>query len=266
MSLNTFAFLVVIILGLNIGSFLNVVILRLHTKKISRGRSKCMNCAHELSAKDIVPVFSFLFLRGRCRYCKTKMSRQYILVEITTAVMFLLVYIKLIGDINLLNLTNGLLFVYYTFVFSLLIVMSVYDMRHMILPWGLMRIFLVTVFLGSLATAYITTGITFTNVISGFLIAFPFWVLWYFTKGKAMGFGDIELMCGFGFMLGIASGIAAVMISFWAGALFVFLKMIISRKVLHGKVQIPFGPFLVFGAFLAFIFDITYSAFISGVF
>jgi len=266
MSLNTLGYIVVILLGLNIGSFLNVVILRLHTKKISRGRSKCMHCAHELLAHDLVPVLSFLFLRGRCRYCRVKMSSQYIVVELVTTIMFLLVYMRLIGDVSLLNLTNILMFAYYAFVFSLLIVMSVYDMRHMVLPWGLMRIFLVTVFLGSFAIAYITTGITFTNVISGFLIAFPFWVLWYFTKGRAMGFGDIELMCGFGFMLGIASGIAAVMMAFWAGAIFVFLKMLISRKVLHGKVQIPFGPFLVFGAFIAFIFDITYSAFISGVF
>jgi len=251
------------LLGLVIGSFLNVVVLRLHTKKISKGRSKCIHCNHVLSLFDLVPILSYLFLMGRCQYCKVKISKQYIFVESLTAIIFILLACKIFGDFGYANMFDLLQFVTYSFIFSLLIVLSVYDSRHFILPWKIMRIFLVSSFILPLIFAFIGDGITMTNFVAGFITALPFWALWYFSQGRLIGFGDVQLMCGFGFLLGISQGFTAIMLGFWAGALFIFLKMIFSRKILDGKTQIPFGPFLAIGAFLAFIFDYNLSIFMN---
>ncbi len=252
-------------LGLIIGSFLNVVVFRLHTKKISKGRSICNKCGHTLRSHDLIPVLSFIFLKGRCRYCKLRMSLQYPLVEILTAVIFILLYYKLGSENVITSITGNLMFAYYAFVFSLLIAMSVYDLRHYILPWKIMRIFLVVAFLGPIAYNFFNFGVSLENFVCGFITAFPFWALWYFSKGRLIGFGDVLLMCGIGFLLGISGGFAAIILGFWAGAIFVFLKVVFTGKLMSGKTQIPFGPFLAIGAFVAFILNISLSTFVIGI-
>ncbi len=249
------------ILGIIIGSFLNVVILRLHTNKISKGRSRCERCAHILSPKDLIPVLSHLFLGGRCRYCKSRISAQYPLVEIITAVMFVLVFWKVSNTFDSLWQII-LFFIIYVKIFSILIVMSVYDIRHFILPWKLMRPFLLITFVLSILLSILNNDISIETFASGFIVALPFWMLWYFSKGRLIGFGDIELMCGIGFMMGIMSGILSVFMGFWIGAFFVFIKILASRKMLSGKTQIPFGPFLVAGVFVTFILGISFDTFL----
>ncbi len=253
------------ILGLLIGSFLNVVVLRLNTKTITKGRSRCASCAHVLSPFDLVPVFSFVFLRGRCRYCRSRISWQYPLVEFVTALVYIgILYVVLPmggGDI----LTTVLYFAYFAIIFSLLIALSVYDLRHYILPWRLMKPFLILSFVGSIVIAFLHNGVSFTHFVSGFVTAFPFWVLWYFSKGRLLGFGDILLMMGFGFMFGILGGFSAIMFGFWIGAASVLLKMLFSMQVLSGKTQIPFGPFLVIGAYVFFITGLTLKSLALGI-
>lgn len=255
------------ILGLIIGSFLNVVVLRLHTKKISKGRSKCANCGHTLSTGDLFPVLSYLFLGGRCRYCKSRISKQYVLVELLTATVFTLLAYKFMPyglmDVGLFSVFE---FLAYGFVFSLLIVLSVYDLKHFVLPWKIMKLFLIASFLIPIFIGILGDGVSIKNFVSGFIVAAPFYAIWHFSKGRLIGFGDIELMCGFGFLLGVTSGFIAVMVGFWAATIYVFLKMMISRKIMHGKTQIPFGPFLALGLFITFIMNYNLNDLVFNIF
>src|SRR3989344_7311171 len=120
-------------LGLIIGSFLNVVIYRLHTGKSLGGRSTCMSCSTTLSWYELIPVFSFLGLKGRCKNCSTKISIQYPLVELATGLIFASLFLKL--------QTFGVSYVYYALMFSLLVVIAVYDLKHKIIPDKLSFIF-----------------------------------------------------------------------------------------------------------------------------
>ncbi len=250
------------VLGLIIGSFLNVVVLRLHTNRISKGRSKCARCGHVLHANDLIPVLSFLMLGGRCRYCKTKLSIQYPIVELITGFLFVLLAWRIGLDHSLFSFLGIVSFALYAISFCLLIAMSVYDIHHFVLPWKLMRKFLIFSFVTPIILGIFGEGISLENFVSGFIVAFPLWAVWYFSRGRMIGFGDVQLMCGFGFLLGISGGFAAVIMGFWVGAIFIFLKMLFTLKLLSGKTQVPFGPFLVLGLFIAFIFDITMSSFV----
>lgn len=126
----TFQFFV-FLLGLCVGSFLNCVIYRIEQdKSFLNGRSFCPNCKHKLSWKDLFPVFSFLVLGGRCRYCKTKISIQYPLVELATGMIFLLIFLQTTH--YLLQTIINLAFWFYTA--SSLIIIFIYDLKHYLIP------------------------------------------------------------------------------------------------------------------------------------
>ena len=120
------AYVLIFIFGTIIGSFLNVVILRYNTgNSVLKGRSRCFACGKTLKWYELVPVFSFLAQKGRCRKCKAKISRQYILVEIITGGLFALIFYIQHSIFNILYLWA---------MAGLLIIISVYDLRHLIIP------------------------------------------------------------------------------------------------------------------------------------
>src|SRR4051812_18016940 len=122
------------VLGLIIGSFLNVVILRYNTQKTFGGRSACMSCESTLSWYELVPVFSYLFLGGRCKSCKTQISIQYPLVEIVTGLIFIFLFLKYQEVFFLNTFEFTVTFAYYATMFSLLVFIAGYDLRHKIIP------------------------------------------------------------------------------------------------------------------------------------
>ena len=133
---NIYLSILIFIFGAAIGSFLNVVILRLNTgKSIISGRSKCFSCAKKLRWYELLPIVSFVFLRGKCSACKTKISWQYPVVEILTGLIFLQIFnfqpASPAGGFSIINYFN---IVYFWIVFSLLIIIAVYDYRHQIIP------------------------------------------------------------------------------------------------------------------------------------
>lgn len=265
MSLEIFLYICVGVLGLLIGSFLNVVILRLHTKTISKGRSKCATCSHTLNGFDLIPVFSFLFLIGRCRYCKSRLSKQYIIVEILTVVTFVGILYKILSTGILDTLMISIYFVYFAIIFCLLIAMAVYDLKHFVLPWKLMKPFLLITFIGSILIAFLNNDLSFVNFVSGFLVASIFWAIWYFSKGTLIGFGDILLMLGFGFMVGTLNGFSAVLFGFWIGAIYFLLKMLFTFKFIKGKTMIPFGPFLIAGLYVVFFCGVNLNSLVNSL-
>ncbi len=250
----------IFIFGLCIGSFLNCVIYRLEQKKSLKGRSFCPYCKHTLSWSDLVPVFSLLFLRGKCRYCKKKISVQYPLVEIATGVLFVL--ILSFGDVgfpagsptsvgSLLNIA----FLFY--VASVLIIVFVYDLKHYLIPDKILFPAIGVAFIYRLfENLNISNWILISNlapflnyfwaaaIASGFFLA-----IFLISGGRWMGFGDVKLAILMGILLGFPNILVGLFLAFFFGAIIGVILMVLNKKGL--KSEIPFGPFLIAGTFIA---------------
>lgn len=242
-------------LGLIIGSFLNVVILRLNTQKTLGGRSACMSCRSTLSWYELIPVFSYLGLGGKCKSCQSKISVQYPLVEIFTGLVFTLLFLKF-SDLFFYDIISfSASYAYYALMSSLLIVITVYDLKHKIIPDILSLVFGILGFIGIFIfdQGYLSLHWpSLSDFLAGFVLSVPFALLWFLSRGKWMGLGDGKLLVGLGFMLGMLGVLSAVVFAFWAGGAIGILLLIFSKK--YGrKSEVPFAPFLVLGAFLVLL-------------
>ncbi|MFA6050813.1 MAG: prepilin peptidase [Candidatus Paceibacterota bacterium] len=247
------------IFGTIIGSFLNVVILRYKTGRTVGGRSFCFSCGNILHALELVPLFSFLALRGKCRTCKTPLSWQYPLVELITGGVFFLIFEKAAFE--------GLLYTvpFLWFAFSLLIVIAVYDAKHKIVPDLVAFIFGFSALAWLLATneiSYFASLPGLLDLLSGPIFFIPFFLLWFLSRGEWMGLGDGKLVVGLGWLLGIVEGASGIILGFWIAAglslLMLFAKRAFPKKLpfLSMRSEVPFAPFLVLGAFLAYYFSL----------
>ena len=244
--------------GLIIGSFLNVVIFRLNTEKSFGGRSACMSCQNKLSWYELIPVASFLFLGGRCKNCKTKISGQYPIVETATGIIFAAIFLKF-QDIFFLDAINfSFTYAYFVAMFSLLLVIAVYDFKHKIIPDTLSIIFGILGFLGLFFFSdfgFYPHMPSLLEFLSGLLIATPLALFWLVSKGSWMGLGDAKLALGLGWLLGLSRVFSGAVVAFWIGAI-VGLFLVLFKKNYGMKSEIPFAPYLALGAFLAFIFEL----------
>lgn len=235
--------LFVFILGLCIGSFLNCVIYRLETKKsFLKGRSFCPKCKHQLSWKDLFPVFSFFFLKGKCRYCKIKISIQYPLIEILTALLFLAIFWQF-------RLNNFLDIIFLFFIVSSLIIIFVYDFKYYLIPDKILFPAIGITFFYRLIFDF---DFILNYILAAFLASGFFFLIFAISKGKWMGFGDVKLAILMGFLLGFPNVLVALFLAFLFGAFVGIILMIYGKKKL--KSEIPFGPFLITGTFLALFF------------
>ncbi len=244
-------------LGLIIGSFLNVVILRYNTQKSFGGRSMCLSCQSKLCWYELIPLFSFFTLKGRCRSCKTKISIQYPLVELATGIVFASLLLKFQGFFFFDTVSFLALYAYYALMFSLLLVIAIYDLRHKIIPDGLAFIFGMFALGGMFFFKsyeffpHLPSGADF---LSGVFVAAPFAALWFFSKGAWMGLGDAKLALGLGWLLGLSLTLSGLVIAFWSGAIVGLIMIAFKKQTMRS--EIPFAPFLVFGSFVAFIFQL----------
>lgn len=250
----------VFILGLVWGSFLNCFIYRLECQekgeKISvlQGRSFCPRCHHPLGFFDLIPVFSFLFLKGRCRYCQKPISFQYPLGEVFTGFVFLLLfwYFPPIGQ-DAPAAYGFIRFLFLAVISCFLIVIFIYDLKHYLIPdqmvygaTGLIIIWRLSEVLGlNLEISRVFKGPLFAAILAS---AF-FFLLWLFSRGRWLGFGDVKLAFLMGIFLGWPSILVALFFSFLSGAIIGGGLIIFGRKNL--KSQIPFGPFLTANTFIA---------------
>ena len=256
-----------LIFGLVVGSFLNVVICRMNTTRSLGGRSACMSCRNQLSWYDLIPFFSFIALRGRCRNCQTRIAISYPLVELLAGLIFVALFLKF-QDILFISVFQFIIsYVYYAFMFSLLLVIAAYDSRHKIIPDALSFIFGVLAFAGLFFFKnniflgfypYFPTGL---ELLSGILIALPFALFWLVSQGRWMGLGDAKLALGMGWLLGLPLAISAVVLSFWTGAtaglgLIIFSKIYDGHGIYGMKSEIPFAFYLFLGTLFAFIFNL----------
>ena len=243
MIFNLFVFL----FGLVIGSFLNCVIYRIeNNQSFLKGRSYCPKCKHTLSWQDIIPVFSFLFFKGKCNYCHKKISIQYPLVEIATGLAFLLIFNFLYQD-NILPSWINLAFLFY--VACILIIIFVYDLKHYIIPDKVLFPAIAIVFLYQLIFSF--RLLDFNPLWSGLAACAFFLFVFLVSGGRWMGFGDVKLAFFMGLFLGYPNILVALFLAFFLGAIIGVGLIIFGNKNL--KSEVPFGPFLITGTFLALL-------------
>jgi prepilin signal peptidase PulO-like enzyme (type II secretory pathway) len=250
------------ILGVLIGSFLNVVILRFNTGKGIDGRSGCLSCGKKLGAFELVPIVSYLIQKGRCIGCQSKISKQYILVEALTGVMFALVAARILLPMYEVYSIISILNIFVTLsAISLLIVIFSYDLRHKIIPdifsFGFALLALMRLALFYQTDLFSYPG--FIDLLAGPLVALPFALVWLASKGQWMGLGDAKLAIGIGWFLGLVGAVSALCLAFWIGAvvsvgLLLIQKHMRKRKRLSMKSEVPFAPFLVVGLIIVYFF------------
>ena len=222
---------------------------------ILHGRSMCPKCHHTLAARDLVPVFSWLILRGRCRYCNTPISWQYPLVELLTAFLFVLSYIFWpygFDGVGWVQFTAWLVFLVG------FVALTVYDIRWQELPdrivWTLAGLAVVqTVFLAATKHDW---RVLLWSVLGVAVISGLFWLLFEVSKGNWIGFGDVKL----GIVLGLMAGtpLAAMLVIFFASVLgtLASLPMLMKTKQ-KMQLHVPFGPFLIAGLIIVYFFGDT---------
>jgi leader peptidase (prepilin peptidase)/N-methyltransferase len=259
------------LLGVIIGSFLNVYLYRLHTGKSLMGSSHCLSCGNPLRAYELVPLFSYLALRGRCRKCHSHIPKRYFLVELLTGVLFVGVALVAIDILTLLHLL---------FFVSVLTVIAVYDIYHMVIPDELVGALMVTVMTYKfylLIIGYPVHAFAL-DVVAALLTSLFLMSLWRFSRGTWIGFGDVKLVIPLALWVGYHAVFSMVVLAFWIGAVIGVLSIVGLKMYRRGqphlrfvsqeltmKSAIPFAPFLILGFLTVLLFKVDVIAMLSYV-
>lgn len=249
--------LFIFIIGLFVGSFLNVLVDRLpRGEPVIKGRSHCEKCKKTLKWFDLIPLLSFLVLKGKCRYCRTRLSPYYPIIELTTGVFFVITVLFVLNNFQFLILNFYSIFnfkflitlIFYLFIASSLIVVFFADLKYGIIPDKIIFPAILISFLFSL----------FASKESWFLLpavgaCLFFLLLFLITKGRGMGFGDVKFAFLMGLILGFPNIMVALYVAFLTGAIVGIILIIWRKKRIFGT-SIPFGPFLVIGTLAAIFF------------
>lgn len=257
-------YLFLFIIGSAIGSFLGVVVDRTISKEsIWKGRSHCDHCRHLLHPWDLIPIFSFLLLGGKCRYCHKKLSWFYPIIEFCTGILFVLISYEMYGiSLSFLLQPAYLFLLFYYFILSgAFIVIFFTDLRYGIIPFTVVVVALLVTILWyviypllSFTSAEMLNMGFQTNILVALLSALGaggfFLLIFLLTKGRGMGFGDVVYAFLMGFSLGFPKVLLGLYIAFVTGAIISLLLIAMKKKKFRGG-TIPFGPFLVFGTLVS---------------
>ena len=216
--LTIFFYIVIFLYGIVIGSFLNVLIFRIPKKENIVQSSHCMNCGRKLGWRDMVPVFSYIILRGRCRQCGARISIQYPLIEALNGVLYCLMTSALIVIAVIDERTYQIPVSQNLFLGLLGILMTVYDFRHIL-----------------------------SHIIGAVIVSLFLYGLYYFSSGKAIGGGDIKLMAYAGLLLGAKNIIFAFILACILGSVIHTIRMKVSKR----NNLLALGPYLSAGIFIA---------------
>ena len=246
------------LIGLIVGSFVNVVVVRLpQGKSLIQPGSHCPHCKKSLRWSDNIPVLSYLLLKGKCRTCKTRISVRYPVIEIVTALLFLAVKVRF-------NLPLLLLFRDWIFV-AVLVAITFIDLEHRIIPNSLS--------LGGLLLGLTSAGLlpelgwidSFLGAFLGYSIFYSLaWIYYQFTGRSGLGGGDVKLLAMIGSFLGPAGVFATIFISSVFGSVIGIAWALLTKRKSVMKVSIPFGPFLVVGALYYYLLgDVLWFQFMT---
>lgn len=270
-------FIAVCIVGLCLGSFVNAFVWRLREQdalkeakptglgkklrelSITHGRSMCPDCQHQLSAKDLIPVVSWMTLLGKCRYCKKPIAKQYPAVELAGGILAAVSYWFWPYANDGWGKTDIILFALWLLIIVSFLALVIYDMRAYLLPDKIVRLvtFLAIVFTFVHAFSGGDGWMTLLHAaIGAVVISGLFYLLYQVSKGRWIGGGDVKL----GIPLGLLAGglLPAILLLFVAsvlGTLYAGMVMLKSgKKQLQKAMRIPFGPFLILGCIVAVLF------------
>ena len=228
-------FLPIFLYGIVIGSFLNVCIYRIPLgESIAKERSHCMTCGYQLRWFDLVPLFSWLALRGKCRKCKTPISPQYPIIEAVNGVLYVLIF-----AVNGMNLVSIL----YCLMASALLALSVIDFRTYEIPFGF------NIFIGVLGVIRVLGNLeNWPEFIVGFFaVSVLLEIILLVSGGRAIGGGDVKLMAAAGLLLGWK----LIILAFFIGCILGSVIHIIRMKVSHAEHVLAMGPYLSAGVLIS---------------
>lgn len=235
--------------GAVIGSFVNALLWRLHAgESVAHGRSYCPHCRHTLGPVDLVPIVSYLLLRGRCRYCRKNIDVQYLLIELALGLAFLVIAVVTLPVGSTLAWTDLAQLLLRWYLAAVLLIVFVFDFRHMlVLPSVTLPATIIA------AAANVALGLPWQSVALGCAFgAGLFWLQYVLSRGAWIGDGDIYLGLLLGAMLGFRGTLLAIFLAYIAGAI-IGLFLIVTKK-LNRKSQVPFGTFLAAAAFVAMLY------------
>ena len=248
-------YILIFILGLVIGSFLNVVIFRLKKhESIFKKRSHCLFCKKQLSWYELIPLFSFIVLLGKCKKCKKHISWQYPLVEFFTGLIFVLIFHFLFSFFNdFIDFRFYISLAFWFIISSFLIIVFVYDLKHYLVADIIIYPAIIITFLYRIFQAFEFKDFDLLNYLGAALIAGGFFLaIILISKGKWMGLGDVKIGFLMGLVLGLPLIFVALFLAFLIGAVISVILLILKKKKL--KSEIPFGPFLVLATMISLFF------------
>ena len=238
-----FVGLLSICLGLVFGSFISAYSYRLPKRiSIAKGRSFCPNCKNMIHWFDNLPLISYLILGGKCRNCKKHISLRYPLIEASTSLGFLYIFLNYSYSFPQL--------LYYLVIFCLLILIFVIDLEHQIIPDSLIYSGIIVSFIFFLFTSNL--NLLFPSVFAGFIAAALLMSIHLLTRGRGMGLGDVKFAVLGGMLVGLNLTLIWLFLSFLTGGITGTILILGRRAGL--KDQIAFGPFLVIGIILTFLY------------
>lgn len=247
MIVEAFFLVLLFFLGASIGSFITMLAHRLRFGgDIFFGRSRCVSCEAELGVVDLVPVISFLVLRGKCRRCKKSFSWSYFLIEFFSGLLFVLLFVVLVGGFDLYSLNWWMVLLSLLLFVFLVVFVFVYDVRHSLIP----DVVLASVF-GLLCVVLVFLGLDFAieafagSLVFGFLML----LIYRLVDGEKMGAGDVKYAFVLGLFLGLPQALYAFGLSFVIGSV-VSVFLLFSKKY-SLKSHIPFGVFMSVGSVIA---------------
>ena len=236
--------LVAVLIGILVGSFLTCLKNRLdNLGSILFGRSQCPKCKHKLGFLDLFPILSYLVLRGKCRYCKGKIPLEYILIELVTTAVALLVYMYFGFSLGSLALFLSL---------CLLIVASAVDIESREVHLYLLVTGIALAAISWIVLNFSSAGLfnLILGMVSAALIPFVFYLV---SREKWMGLGDSLFALWIGALCGYPAALAGIMIAFFSGAMFGIMVLVL-KKTDRAHRAIPFGPFIAFGGIVALLY------------
>ncbi|KPU28066.1 peptidase A24 [Caloranaerobacter sp. TR13] len=243
--------LLISMVGLIIGSFLNVCIYRIPKREsIVYPPSHCTSCNTRLKFFDLIPVFSYLLNKGRCRYCGENISLQYPFIELLNGLIYLLLFYKFGFGFDLIR---------YLFLTSLLVVISFIDYKHQIIPDSVL---LFGFFITFIFKLLYYSKVELLNSILGLLIGGLIFLIIAIVSHGGMGGGDIKLIALLGFFFGLKHLLLLMFLSFLIGAFFSIMLLLLRIK--DRKDFIPFGPFISIAAIITIFYgDVLISYYIN---
>lgn len=256
-------YVLLVILGLALGSFVNALAWRVHKQStiksakkradysIARGRSMCPSCNHTLTARDLIPVISWVRLKGKCRYCKKPISAQYPVVEVAFSILVTLSFYY--WPLDLATTQDYIVFACWLPILVLGFSLSIIDIKWQLLPTRLVYLLGINSAIYIILVSYITSspGLLRDSLVGAGLLFSVFWGIYQLSAGKWIGGGDVRLLFVIGLLLGWQKAIMAVVLASYLAS-FLMLGLYILKRY-KKRMRIAFGPFLLMGSYVVFI-------------